>query len=140
MAYSIRLRGVDGEVAVLAGHRALAGDLPGQPLVHLDASTQAFAAEAPGLVGQVAQDRAGLEHRDRLAQVVGLAVDDRRHLVVRRERQELRPELVALADVHRLDGVGQAGFLQEQGDLVAVGGGPVVQLDHALASASERRV
>src|SRR5690606_23259044 len=43
---------------------------------------------------------------------------------------ELRLELVALADVHRLDRVGQAGFLQEQGDLVAVGGGPVVELDH----------
>jgi len=61
-------------------------------------------------------------------------VDNRRHLVVRRDREEFRLELVARADVDRVDAVLQAGFFQQQGHFVAVRGGPVIQVDHGGGS------
>ena len=68
------------------------------------------------------------------AAVGGRVVDDRRHPVVGGDRQEIGPELLAAADVDRDDPVGQAGLLEEQGDLVPVRGRPVVQVDHAGAA------
>jgi hypothetical protein len=50
--------------------------------------------------------------------------------VVRRDRQELRLELVALADIDREDLVLQSGLFEEHRDLVAVRRRPVVQVDH----------
>ncbi|MNN88733.1 hypothetical protein D3C81_2064580 [compost metagenome] len=46
----------------------------------------------------------------------------------------MRLELLVLADIDRVDAVGQAGLFEEQADLVAVGGGPVVQVDHLEVS------
>jgi hypothetical protein len=46
--------------------------------------------------------------------------------------QEVGGELFALADVDRQDAVGQAGLFKEEGDLVAVGGGPVIEVDHGV--------
>src|SRR5690606_19213895 len=40
----------------------------------------------------------------------------------------------ALADMHRDDAVLQSGLLEKDADLVAIGCGPVVQVDHLLAS------
>jgi hypothetical protein len=57
-------------------------------------------------------------------------VHDRRDLVVGRDLQELGIELVALADVDRLDRVLESRLLEEHRDLVAVGRGPVVEVDH----------
>ena len=46
-----------------------------------------------------------------------VGIDDRRHLAVRVDRAEFRGVLLALAGIDRHDLIGQAGFLQEQGDL-----------------------
>ena len=60
----------------------------------------------------------------------GRVVDHRRHAVVRADLEELVAELIAAADAARDDPVGQAAFLEQDGDLLAVGRGPVVQVDH----------
>src|SRR5262249_2372482 len=50
------------------------------------------------------------------------------------DRQELRRELVALADIHAMDPVGQPGLLQHDMDLVAVRRRPAVEVDHRKAA------
>ena len=50
--------------------------------------------EPAGLLGEVEQDGVAVEHG-------GVAVDDRRHLAVRVDRQERRRVLLALAGVDR---------------------------------------
>ena len=59
-----------------------------------------------------------------------VAVDDGGHPVIGGECQELGFELIAGADVDRLDRVIEASFFQKQCDLVAVRRGPVVELNH----------
>ena len=81
----------------------------------------------PDLLGQVLQDGAGFENRQ-----ARVGIHDRRHLVVRADGQELRLELVALVDVHRDDAVRQPGFLQHDGDLLAIARGPEIQVDQAF--------
>ncbi|MNN72032.1 hypothetical protein D3C81_1880310 [compost metagenome] len=61
-------------------------------------------------------------------------VDDRRDPVVGGDLEEIRFELLTLADVHRNDPVGQAGFFEHQGDFVSIGRGPVMQVDHGVGS------
>jgi hypothetical protein len=39
-------------------------------------------------------------------------------------------ELIALADVHRNDFVRQAGLFEKNRDLVAVGRGPLIKINH----------
>ena len=63
--------------------------------------------EAAGLLGEIDQDRAGLEHRKRLAAVGGRMVDDRRNAVVRADREKFRLELLAGADVDRNEVIGK---------------------------------
>jgi hypothetical protein len=128
-------RRVHAEMAVLPGHRSESADLPEQPLQHRVATAQVAGQEAAGLFGEVLQDRARLEHRDRCTAARRRVVDHRRHLVVGRNRQERRLELRALADVDRNDAVVDVDapigkLLEQQGDLVAVGGRPVVEIDH----------
>src|SRR2546428_4202499 len=82
--------------------------------------------DPPRLLGEVDEDGARLEERE-----AGLAVDDRRDLAVRAERDELGPELLARADVDGVDGVLEAAFLEHDGDLAAVRRRPSVEVDHA---------
>jgi hypothetical protein len=58
-------------------------------------------------------------------------VHDRRDAVVRRDLEKLRRELLAFADVDRLDGLRETGLFEEDGDFMAVRRGPVVEIDHA---------
>src|SRR5689334_20981951 len=51
--------------------------------------------------------------------------------VVGGHRQELRLELLALADVHRQHPVRQAALLHEDAHLLPVGGAPPIEVDHA---------
>jgi hypothetical protein len=120
------------EVMVLAGHGAEAAHLPEQPLQGVDADARVGGQEAPALFGQVKEDGAGLEDGDRFAAPCRGGVDNGRDAVVGGNAQEVRLELFALADVDGQDAVGQATLFKEEGDLVAVGGGPVIEIDHGV--------
>ena len=137
MAYLIFSWRVVAEVVRLAAVGAEVGHLPEQPLLHLDAGALVGGIELAGLAAEILQDRARLEDRDRLA-AGPVGIDDGGHAVVGRDGQELGLELVALADVDGLDLVGEPALLEHDRDLVAVGGGPVVQLDGPLRHWSPR--
>ena len=93
--------------------------------------------EAPRLVREVEQDRAGLEERD-LAAAGAVVVHDGRDLVVGADREELGLELMAAADVHPLCAVGEAAFLEHDVDLLAVRGGCGVEIDQIVVLLLER--
>jgi hypothetical protein len=82
------------------------------------------------LVRQIKKDRARLEHRDRRPAANRRVVDHGGNAVVRRDREELALELLALADIDRHDLVRQPDLFQKNRDLVPVRRGPVVQVDH----------
>jgi hypothetical protein len=86
--------------------------------------------EAAGLPGEVKQDGARLEQRDRRAAARWFVVDNCGNAVVRRDLEELGRELLALADIHFVNAVREARLFQEDGDLVPVRRGPVVEIDH----------
>ena len=85
--------------------------------------------ELAGLLGEIEQDRVAVEDGR-------VAVDDRRHLGVGIDRQELRRVLLALAGVDRHQLVGQRHLLQAERDLGRVRREVVVELDHGLHSLS----
>jgi hypothetical protein len=76
------------------------------------------------------KDRARLKYSNRLAMVDGAVVDNGGHAIIRRERQELGIELIASADVDRLDRVIDTRLLEKESDLVAVRRRPVIEVDH----------
>ena len=73
--------------------------------------------------GEIEQDRARFEQRDRLA-VGAVGVDDRRDLVVRVIARNSGCELLAGADVDRNRPIRQPALLEHHVDLVAIGRGP----------------
>src|SRR3977135_330328 len=64
--------GVLREVVVLPAHRSAPAQLPKQPLDRVVALARIGRQELAGLLGEVEQDRARLEHRDRRAAVLRL--------------------------------------------------------------------
>src|SRR4029078_1694340 len=78
---------------------------------------------------EIHQDRAGLEQ----AEII-VAIDDRGDAVVRADLEEIRRELLVLADVDRMHGVGEANFFQHDGSLAAVRRRPGVKVDHFVRS------
>jgi hypothetical protein len=89
------------------------------------------------LAGLVAEVGAG-SHRSRTDCIRFTAirrrlVDDGRDAVVGRDPEEVGGELFTLADVDRQDAVFDAGLFQKHRELVAVGGGPVVKVDHGFS-------
>ena len=118
----------------LAGHRPKAAHLPHQPFIDRDTLGQRLWQEFAGLLAEIKQDGAGLEHADRLA-VRPVGIDDGGDLVVGADGEERRRHLLALADVHRDHLVGQPHLLQRDRDLAAVRRVPGVQFDgHFLVS------
>src|SRR5450759_4213108 len=97
---------------MLAEHRTEAAHLPHHPLRDVGAPAHALRQKAAGLVGQINQDRAGLEYRKRLAAVWWRTIDDRRDSIVRANCQKVRLELLAGADVDGNDGIGKPELLQ----------------------------
>jgi len=84
--------------------------------------------ELAALVGKVEQDRAGLEQGQRL--VAGaVRVEDGGNLVVGADRQEFRRVLVIGVEAHQVRFVRQAGFLEHDRDLDAIGRGQRIELD-----------
>jgi len=123
-------RRVNAEMVVLSGHRSQPAHLPEQPLRHGLPTADVLRQEAAGLLGEVQEDGARLEQADWLAAIARCGIDDRRHSVVRRDGEKVGLELIAGADVDRVDRVVQSRFLQEHRDLVAVRRRPVVEVDH----------
>jgi SAM-dependent methyltransferase len=80
------------------------------------------------MASEVLQNRSRLEQRQRT--VLGVVIDDRRHLVVRADRQELGLELVALVDVDWDHRVRKAALLEHDGDLLAIAAGPKIDVNH----------
>src|SRR5690242_15414893 len=74
------------------------------------------------------QDRPGLKHRNRFA--AGTVINNGRHAAVWADGQELGLELVTPPNVDRDHVIGQPALLQHDGDLPAVRGWPVVEVNH----------
>src|SRR5947208_4511283 len=103
------------EMVRLPEHRADVPHLEHGPLHHLPAVAQVARQELAGLGGEVEQHRARLGERERFSPWAFL-VDHRRDLVVRRDGEELRPELVARTDIDRVHSVRQPGLLERDVD------------------------
>jgi hypothetical protein len=88
-------RRIGVEMPEAAAQVGRAAHLPEQPRQALGALPQVGGQEGAELLGQVQQDRAGLEHADRLRPA---AVDQRRDLGVRVGRDEAAAELLAFVD------------------------------------------
>jgi hypothetical protein len=69
--------------------------------------------EFSGLAGQVKQYRAGLEYADRFLAVERRVIDDGGHAIVRCDLQKIRFELLARADVHALQCVGELRLFEK---------------------------
>src|SRR5260221_14354985 len=81
-------------------------------------------------IGEIEQDRAGLEHGYWFATPARLMIDDRGHAVVRGNREKFRPELFPDAYVHRDNAIFEPGLFEKDRNLVPVRRGPVVKVDH----------
>src|SRR5262249_34250819 len=84
------------------------------------------------LLGEILKNGAGLKDANRLAPAGRIVVHDGRNAVVGGNRQKLRPKLISFTDVDRLDGIGKTGLFQKYRDLMSVGRGPVVDINHFL--------
>src|SRR5690242_5997222 len=116
------------EVVELAGHRSQPAHLPEQPLIDFAPRTLVRRIKLSGLATEILQDRAELEDRNR-APTRSLRINDRRHAIVRSDRQEIRIELLALRNVHRLEHIGQAALFEHDRDFETVWRGPVIKLN-----------
>src|SRR6266436_5218403 len=125
--------GVITEVMVLPRHRTEPAHLPERPLNRVVTAVDVGRKEFAGLLRQIQQHRAGFEDRNRLAAALRLMIEHRGNAVVGRDRQKLRLELVALADVDRENLVFQPSLFQKHRDLVAVRRGPVMKVDHGAS-------
>ena len=125
------LRRVAEEVVRLAEHRADVSHLRHDPLHHLPALAQVLGQELAGLGRQIEEHGAGFRERERFP-VGPLLVDHRRNLVVRRDGEEFRLELLARADIDGMHLVLEAGLLEHDVDLVSVRRGPGIEVDHGF--------
>src|SRR5208283_3379466 len=64
----------------------------------------------------------------------GIAIDDRGNLAVRTNLDELRLELIAVANVHRMYRVLEAALFEHDGGFASVGRRPGVEIDHRSIS------
>ena len=92
------------------------------------------ADEASGLLAEVEQDRARIEH-PRLAAARPLGVDDRRHLAVRVDGAKGGRVLLALGRVDGNDFVRQAELLEHQRDLGRIGRRVEIEADQGALRA-----
>ena len=88
--------------------------------------------ELAGLVGEIEQDRAGLDDG------VGLPartvmIDDGWNLAVGIDLKELGRELIALPDVDKLGVIGKFEFLERDENLLNIRTGKCIKIDHGAA-------
>src|SRR5262249_57689701 len=89
--------------------------------------------EQAGVAGEVLEDGARLEERERRATAVRLVVDDRRHAVVGADAQEIRLELLAASEVDGDGAIREPALLEHDAGLPAVRCRPIVEIDHRAA-------
>ncbi|KGC52746.1 hypothetical protein DO65_4937 [Burkholderia pseudomallei] len=116
------------EEAELAEHRPDAAHLEHQPLDRLVAARGIGRDEPARLLGEIQQDRARFEQRERLA-ARAVRIDDRRNLVVRVQRQELGRHLIVRVEAHDVRLVRQLRFLEQDRYLDAVRRRQRIELD-----------
>src|ERR1700730_18298223 len=107
------------EEADLAEHRSDPAHLEMHPLNGFPTARRVARNELAGLLGEILQDRAGLEQPERLA-AWPVGIDDRGDLAVRIERQKFRRLLVVLVEVDEKHLVRQPDLFQHDRDLDAV--------------------
>ena len=91
--------------------------------------------ELAGLLAEVEEDRARLEHAHRRA-VRPVRIDDGGNLAIGADGEKRGVALLALADVHDLDRVRQSHLFQRDADLAAVRRVERVQFDGHRSSFS----
>ena len=124
----VLLRRIHAKVHRLAGIRTDAGGDEHQPRKQLAAQLVALRRhEFAGLLAEVKQDRVAVEHGH-------VAVDNRRHLGIRIDRQKFRLVLLAFAGVDRNGLIGESGFFQKERHLGRVGRAAKVELQHLHTS------
>ena len=113
-------------MAALAALGPLVGHLPHHPLVHVVTNADILGIKPPGLLGDIHHHRPGLENADRLAPAERLVVHQGRHPVIGADAKKLVRELISLSDIARDHIVRHAALFQQNGDFLAVRGGPVM--------------
>src|SRR6267143_1494337 len=119
------------EMVRLPEHRADVPHLEHGPLHHLPAIAQVPGQELAGLRGEVEEHRTRLGERERFS-ARAFPVDHRRDLVIGRDGEEFRLELVTRSNIDGVDAVFKTSFLQHDVDLVAIGRRPCIEVDHGL--------
>src|ERR1019366_4304990 len=122
------------EMMVLAGHWAKAVNLPEEVIRAPGSAAQILGQELAGFSGEIEEDGARFENRPRRAAIAGILAVDRRNAVVGGNRQEFQLELVPAAQIDRKDSVGKSCLFKEERDLVAVWGGPIIEIHHRSMS------
>ena len=123
---------IDGSSSGAVDRRVLAADardLDHQPLDDLVFQRGVLRHELAGLLGEIHQDRAGLEHRVGLA-ARSIVIDDHRDFLVRVEQLEFGGVLGAGPDVHRLEIVGKPAFLEHDEYFLHVRAGQSIEVNH----------
>jgi hypothetical protein len=113
----------------LAEHGTGPADLPEEPRHHLGASGRVLAEELARSLREVLEDRTGLEEDDALS-LLALAVDERRDLPVGIDREEGRRLLLLLGEVDDVHLVRKPQLGKQDGDLLSVGGGGGIEVEH----------
>src|SRR5215217_4108435 len=128
-------RCVPSEVVGLAEHGSHVGHLEHQPLQSDVPLAGGGWPKLASLLGEVNHNRSRLEHGNRLP-VRAFRVYDGGHLVVGAYPEELLVELVPCGDIDGYQVIRQPRFFQKDGDLLAVGGWPIIKVDRLRHSSS----
>ena len=97
------------EMVGLPGHWPHPPHLPHQPLVHGHAVAFSVTIKLAGFARQILQNRTRFKNRDGRS-IRPVWVNNCRHAVIGRDFQEIGLELVACANIHEMDIIGQAHF------------------------------
>src|ERR1700722_17816566 len=112
-------------MACLSKHRTHIRHLPEEPFEHFGASRIFRRQELAGLFRQMDEYRARLENRD-----AGVMIDDRGNLAVRTNLDELRLELIAVANIDWMNRILEPALLEHDCRLAGIWRRPGVKIDH----------
>src|SRR3546814_12846104 len=101
-------------------HRTKARHLPHEPLLSLAAAARVFRKQPAALFGEIKQDRAALEHRQRRAAAYGLMDDDRGQAAGGVDPPIFGRQLIAIENVQREPLMRKHDLFEHDQDVVAV--------------------